>query len=190
MEVTFMAVAGEPDYFIFSPAGGAISGPHASALWAGPVPPIFEVSCFLVALFVSGFDHFIMWVVFSELPQSPTGHLNVSPIPTISFICLLFCSLLFFSWPSYLGSPGPRSLDWVSPAYLLHLTRWPYSHIWPFMAIWPIRVFFECALRVHCVVWWGICIWVEMMLFVVTLGWMVNSCRVGEHWQPRVNIVW
>ena len=77
MEVTFVAV-GEPDYFIFSPAGGAISGPHASALWAGPVPPISEASCFLVALFVSGFDHFIMWVVFSELLQSPIGHLNAT----------------------------------------------------------------------------------------------------------------
>ena len=47
--------------FLRSPAS------HDSALWAGPVPPTSKVSSFLVALFVSGFDHFIMWVVSFDL---------------------------------------------------------------------------------------------------------------------------
>ena len=83
---------------------------------------------------------------FSVLLQSPTGHLNVSTIPTISFIWLPFCCqvpqptcywkwcswqlgnlttssvsvIIFFSGRgSYLGSPCLCSLDWVSPSYLL-----------------------------------------------------------------------
>ena len=114
---------------------------------------ISEAACFLVALFVPGFDHFIMWIVFSELPQSPTGHLNVSPIPTISFICLLFCSLLFFSWPSYLGSPGPRSLDCLFFGLPICCT-WPdpaiYDHSWPSDQ-------YECSLSVlwECTEWFG-----------------------------------
>ena len=95
----------------------------------------------------------------------------------------------YFSLTELSGVPRPPlfGLPILWTAYLLHLT-WS-SHIWPFMAIWPIRVFFECALRVRCVVWWGICIWVEMMLFVVKLGWMDNSSRAGEHWKPRINMV-
>ena len=112
------------------------------------------------------------------------GHQLLHLPPLLYFIIFSLTELSGVHRPPLFGLP----ILWT--AYLLHLTWWPYRHIWPFMAIWPIRVFFECALRVHCVVWWGICNWVEMMLFLVTLGWMVNSSRVGEHWQPRVNIVW
>ena len=134
---------------LFSCRGSYLGSPCLSSLsWASPTYLRgFLFSCRPFCLWFWSFHNVgcFQWItpISNRSPQCVSNSHNFLHLPPLLYFIIFSLTPLF-------GLP----ILWT--AYLLHLT-WS-SHIWPFMAIWPIRVFFECALRVHCVVWWGICI--------------------------------